>query len=40
MSEIMKTIDDRETQKQTKKQKNKQTKTEKNKGQRKAIVKE
>ena len=36
----MKTIDDRETQKQTKKQKNKQTKTEKNKGQRKAIVKE
>ena len=36
----MKTIDDRETQKQTKKQKNKQMKTEKNKGWRKAIVKE
>ena len=40
MPEIMKTIDDRETQKQTKKQKNKQTKTEKNKGRTKAIVKE
>ena len=36
----MKTIDDRETQNQTKNQKNKQTKTEKNKGRTKAIVKE
>ena len=36
----MKTIDDKETQNQTKNQKNKQTKTEKNKGRTKAIVKE